>query len=234
MRLNVQERRVARSAAETEEIAERRWQCGCKRHKIVRHAGIKSSGCRRAGIRERCQRGHCLADARPFQRAFVAIIVGWINRLGRSECAGDHFDGTAVLGRDSGGKHTGQRPMITLDAHDPRSRHAQIAGAKVTNADKVSGDKGILEGDQRIQGHLCARKHALGIEKLRERCLFPRYGSLQEVMRHLFLSRGFEVVLVIRSESGEEGGLVDDVRVGGYREGFGDFGGNQDFAVAGP
>jgi hypothetical protein len=51
-------------------------------------------------------------------------------------------------------------------------------------------------------------------------------------MGHLFLPGGHQVSLVIRRQAGKERSHVDDIRVGGHRQGLADFRDDQDVAVA--
>jgi hypothetical protein len=69
-------------------------------------------------------------------------------------------------------------------------------------------------------------KHAFGVEKRREWGRLFGDGLLKEIVGHLLLPRRDEVSLVIGRQMGEKRGRIDDVRIGGYGQSLGDFGGD--------
>src|SRR6266851_6423323 len=224
----------ARSAAfEGDELSEIEREFRGERVEGKRFRDVEAGGFGGVDVDERRESRDRLFDFGPAESALVAVVVRGIDAFRDTLDAGDGFDGAAILCGDAGSDNAGEGAVIAFDAHDAGSGDAQIRSAEVTNADEIGGDESVFQRDKDIQSGLRVGEHALRVEEGSEGRGRSGHRLLERVMGHFFLKSGAQVALIVAGEAAEEGRVVDDVGVGGDGESFGDFRGDEDFAVLG-
>ena len=114
---------------------------------------------RSVDVDEGQQSRYGLINVSQAKRAFVTIVVRRIDAFSDSLYAGDSFDRTSILGRNSRTNDAGEGSMIALDAHDASSGYPKLRSAEIPHAYQIGRDECVFQRDERIQCGLSIGKH---------------------------------------------------------------------------